>query len=223
MKNFPQVALRSSLVMLAALLLPSCVIYDDYYGGAYDVGVGYSSGDYYIYGGTRYYYPPAYPAYTVWSPVNRYYYGGRYYSYAWWNDHRYRSYRHDHRGHHHASNHSRYSNVRHVDHSRNNRRDNWERRDQGRGRNDSIRHDRDRNRARAVAPSYSPSRYSPPVRVSQPPRQGSARRVEVRRSPERVDRGRVDRGREMRRSDRGQRSQNSFPHSGGSRERGKRR
>lgn len=71
--------------------LPSCVV-----SGGFET-VGPPVGDYYVYAGTRYYYPPAYPGYVRRSAAYPYYYGGRYYSYQWWNDNRYRHYRHDYR------------------------------------------------------------------------------------------------------------------------------
>ncbi len=76
---------------LAVLGLPSCVV-----SGGFE-SVGPPAGDFYVHGGTRYYYPPAYPGYVKRTSVYRHYYGGRYYSHPWWNDARYRSYRHDHR------------------------------------------------------------------------------------------------------------------------------
>lgn len=158
------VLIRSAVAACTVALLPSCVVYDDYYGGSYDVSVGYSTGDYYVYGGTRYYYPAAYPAYTVWSPAHRYYYGGRYYSYPWWNDHRYRHYRHDHRNDH------RHRPASHVHSSR---------KPSKVYQSDHGRHDRGKVHDRRPAPprSSSKSRYSPPVKEVRRPAQVSHRSV----------------------------------------------
>lgn len=111
---------RFLLAALAAVGLASCTVYDESYyadgpgpsgggyyadgprpsgGGYYDAGYGYDEWDDEYYD----YYPSTYRSYVTYGNAWPYYYGGRYYSYRWWNDDRYRNYRHDH-----GSNHNHY-------------------------------------------------------------------------------------------------------------------